>query len=293
MTRSVYKRNRHLLSLKDRQDVSLMLLKMLHGFCVQNNIRYSLAYGTLIGAVRHKGFIPWDDDIDVMMLRPDYERFCATFKVEGASLHCHQNKPDCFIGFARICDDVYTNSIKNSWLCGGGHTGVWIDIFPVDNVEDDPVTYDQHYRQMQFLHGDIYKYRARLNGIYKTNKLRTNILAAFLTLPPFHQILKKKAIRFVDKYINEMKRVPFGTTGHYSQLAIPGSGSKNYLDIEWFSDFILLDFEDSKFYVMKGYDAVLRSAYGDYMQLPPEDQRTPLHEYQFFYWKGEPGIKYE
>lgn len=280
-------KNRHLLSLKDRQDVSLMLLKKLHDFCVRNNILYSLAYGTLIGAVRHKGFIPWDDDIDVMMLRPDYERFCTTFSSKGTSLHCHQNEPGCFIGFARICDDVYTNSIKNSWLCGGGYTGVWIDIFPVDSVEDDLLTYEQHYHDMQKLHGELYKYRARLNGIYKTNKLKTNILAAILTLPPFHQILKKKAIQFVDNYIQEMTRVPLNSTHHYSQLAIPGSGSKNYLDSDLFSHFVLLDFEDSKFYVMEGYDSVLRNAYGNYMQLPPEDQRKPLHEYQFFYWKKE------
>ena len=275
------------LSLKDKQDVSLYLLKKLHAFCEDNDIHYSLAYGTLIGAVRHKGFIPWDDDIDVLMLRPDFDRFCASFKMEGLSLHCHQNDPGCFIGFARICDDVYTRSIKNSWLCGGGYTGMWIDVFPVDSVEDDPDEYLAHYYKMQELHTGTYKYRARLNGIYKTNNFKANVLASILKLWPFHQIYKKKAVQYMDNFIKEIKRIPFGTTGHYSQLAIPGTGSKNYLKTEYFDDFVLLDFEGLKFYAMKDYDTDLRLAFGDYMQLPPEDQRTPLHEFQFFYWKKE------
>lgn len=288
MKLSVNNKSRIPLSLKDRQNVSLMLLNKLHQFCVANDIKYSLAYGTLIGAIRHKGFIPWDDDIDVMMLRPDYERFCDTYRSEGTSLYCFQNNHECFIGFARICDDVYTNSIKNSWLCGGGFTGVWIDIFPVDSVEDNSDEYKAHYLLMQEYHGISYKYRARLNGVYKTNKFRTNLLASIMKLPPFHQIYKKKAISFMNKYVAQIKRVPFGSTDHYSQLAIPGTGSKNYLKAEWFNEFVLVEFEDYQYYVMAGFDQVLRCAYGDYMQLPPEDQRTPLHEYQFFYWKDRP-----
>lgn len=285
MTRLTPTKSQLLLTLKDRQNVSLMLLKKLHEFCVANDIMYSLAYGTLIGAIRHKGFIPWDDDIDVMMLRPDYERFCATYKSEGTSLYCFQNNPECFIGFARICDDIYTNSSKNSWLCGGAFSGVWIDIFPIDSVEDDPDEYMEHYRLMQDYHVKSYKYRARLSGFDKTNKFRTNVLASVMKLPPFYQIYKKKAIAFMNEFVGQIKRVPFGTTGHYSQLAIPGAGSKNYLKPEWFDNFVQVDFEDGRFYVMEGYDPVLCCAFGDYMQLPPEDQRTPLHESQHFFWK--------
>lgn len=289
MKLSVYNKSRIPLSLKDRQNVSLLLLKKLHQFCIANDIKYSLAYGTLIGAIRHKGFIPWDDDIDVMMLRPDYDRFCATYHSEGTSLYCFQNNPECFIGFARICDDVYTYSVKNSWLCGGGFTGVWIDIFPVDSVEDDQDEYLAHYHLMQSYQGNSYKYRARLNGVYKTNKFRTNLLASVMKFPPLHQIYKKKAIIFMNEFVKQIKRIPFGSTNHFSQLAIPGTGSKNYLNVEWFKEFILVDFEDSQFYVMEGFDPVLRSAYGDYMQLPPEDQRAPLHDFQFFFWKDKPG----
>ena len=93
------------LSLDEIKSNSLQILKLVHDFCVANNIKYSLAYGTLLGAVRHKGYIPWDDDIDIMMTRPEYERFCNTFKMKGLSLHRHQNDPDCYILFARVCDE--------------------------------------------------------------------------------------------------------------------------------------------------------------------------------------------
>lgn len=275
------------LSLKDKQDVSLYLLKILHSFCVENDIHYSLAYGTLIGAVRHKGFIPWDDDIDVLMLRPDYERFCATFKAEGVSLYCHQNNPECFVAYARICDDIYTASSKNSWLCGGGRTGMWIDVFPVDSVPDDEDEYLALYRKTQQTYVKSFKLRAYMNGYDKSSTLKCNIVATILSIWPFHQIMKRYTSRFIDSHIHDISAIPFGSTNHYSQLAIPGTGSKNYLKTDFFRDYVLLDFEGLKFYAMKDYDADLRCAFGDYMQLPPEDQRVPLHESQFFYWKKE------
>ncbi|MBQ7239602.1 MAG: LicD family protein, partial [Bacteroidales bacterium] len=128
------------LTLKELQGVSLDLLVSLHDFCVKNKVNYSIAYGTLIGALRHKGFIPWDDDIDVMMPRPDYERFCKSYKSDRYRLIYYGNDKTALAGFARLVDCQKTNyKTERPWTMQ--KSGVWIDIFPIDGVEKDEKEY--------------------------------------------------------------------------------------------------------------------------------------------------------
>ena len=122
---------------KEVQQVSLDILRDVHTFCVQNGIRYSLQGGSLLGAIRHEGFIPWDDDIDIIMPRPDYERFCSSYKSsKNYKLICKGNDV-CYLLFARVCDmeNTYVNSDLCPWT--NQKTGVWIDVFPADGAEDD------------------------------------------------------------------------------------------------------------------------------------------------------------
>ena len=101
------------LELADIQKLSLGILKDVHDFCMSHGITYSLAYGTMLGAVRHKGFIPWDDDIDIVMPRPDYERFKKSFKSQcGNALVTEQ---ESYIAFSRVCDTRHTVASKSLW----------------------------------------------------------------------------------------------------------------------------------------------------------------------------------
>ena len=141
------------LTLKELQQLSLEILKDVADFCEKNGIRYSLGYGTLLGAVRHKGFIPWDDDVDLMMLREDYEKFRTIYKSDKYTFFDSRNTPDCYIAFGRVCDTERTLAASSiPWV--RKDVGVWIDIFPIDRVPDDIETfrrlYDSLYLLMKF-----------------------------------------------------------------------------------------------------------------------------------------------
>lgn len=274
------------LSLKELQSCSFRILEQVHSFCVANSIRYSLAYGTLLGAVRHNGFIPWDDDIDIMMTRPEYERFCRTFKVDGLALHRHQNDPDCFIMFARVCDTVNTLSSKDSWRYGGGNTGVWIDIFPVDGIEDDENACRLRFQKAQFYFLKLFRYRAYLLGPTKENSFKLNCFTLLLKIWPFSAIMKNKACQFVDEAVRFHTEIPFGKTEHCALISLLGPGGARPLNVSLFDSYVLMPFENSEFYCVQGFDILLKSWYGDYMKLPPESERVQTHsKWHRFYWK--------
>lgn len=125
------------MSLRDIQEVSLDILKDVHAFCVKHNINYTLFGGSMIGAIRHGAIIPWDDDIDIAMPRPDYERFiheyvsASGYKLFAPELH------NCFLGFARVSEmkKTYVNCGRLKWT--NEITGCWIDIFPLDAAPDN------------------------------------------------------------------------------------------------------------------------------------------------------------
>ena len=135
------------MTLQDIQSFSLEILKVVDKFCKENNITYFLAYGTLLGAVRHKGFIPWDDDIDILLPRPDYERLLKTFNVPGFKVF-DASDPNMLLPYSRICDTTRTLVKTTSpWYKGTIQSGMWIDLFPLDAVSDDPEEFKTQYKR--------------------------------------------------------------------------------------------------------------------------------------------------
>ena len=118
------------------KQIQLDMLKDIHAFCVEHDIRYSLAFGTLLGAVRHKGYIPWDDDVDIMMPREDYNRFIRSYGNNIYRIADMSVNPDYGLPFAKV-EDVLTVIEEN--VEGGSVFGIYIDVFPVDYIPDNMI----------------------------------------------------------------------------------------------------------------------------------------------------------
>lgn len=268
------------MSLKDIQNVSLEILKDVHDFCVNNNIRYSLAYGTLIGAVRHQGFIPWDDDIDIFMPRPDYERFCKLYKSGTYKLISSYDK-DSYLAFSRVCEMEKTMVVEFvPWA--NQDTGVWIDIFPLDGAEENKQEFDARYIEARKLWRLVYMNR----GARKS-------FSSGLTLVQIAKLIVKKVLwangvflkKNLHKFNNIIQKYRFEECKHWGQMTCCDNGTDEYNLTAAFDDIVLANFEQYEFCIIKDYDAVLKSQYNDYMQLPPIEKRIPKQSDIVFYWK--------
>lgn len=259
------------IKLDELRTIQLDLLKKTADFCEENGIRYFLCGGSLIGAIRHKGFIPWDDDIDIAMPRPDYDRFVKTFNqpdnyYQVVSL---DTNPDYAYCFAKVYDN---RTIMKELHYPGDSFGVFIDVFPADGVNNV-----SQIRKIMMLHKFLNTKRAN----YYNRTIVKKIINTFgkLLLLPFsaHQIAT-----WMD---NEARRYALGSVPMAGVIANP-LGVGEMVDKSVFDSEVYREFEGREYRVPIGYDAWLRSVYGDYMQLPPEEHRVTHHTFKAW-WKDD------
>lgn len=251
------------------QKTELTILDTVDQFCKNNKIEYSLSYGTLIGAVRHKGFIPWDDDIDLMMRRDEYERFIRAWNnnpPEGYFLQTDMTDPKYGNNFLKIRKNNTTFIQSEKEKTCGYHTGIFIDIFPVDRVAPKGLSRKIQYRfcQISMLMTRNHKSRKKgLSGIVET---------ILLSLPSSLKImLKNYSYKQKTKWNNsDINGLPFFWNGTMH-------GAITYFQPDLFDSYIELPFEGHYYKAFKCYDSFLKGYFGDYMQLPPENKRVSHH----------------
>ncbi|MDI9550374.1 MAG: LicD family protein [Bacteroidales bacterium] len=252
----------------DRRQIQLTLLEILKdvdAFCRASGIRYSLAYGTLLGAVRHKGFIPWDDDIDLLMPRPDFERFLATYgKEPGARYQCLFNargKKINFVNFFAKVHDTKTLSIE-SRMRKSHRFGLSIDLFPVDGKPDDRKALLRHEKRLGHCAHQILLKQRPFFPLSFHNPLPAMIEAHLHSLDG----LLRRCMKLMKEY-------DFSTSRLCGSAPIGSNGLKEVYERELFEEYIELEFEGCRFLAFSRWDEYLRQQFGDYMQLPPENQR--------------------
>lgn len=266
------------IDIKSIQKIEVEILLEFDRICQKYDLKYQLYAGTLIGAVRHKGFIPWDDDIDVCMLRADYNKFL--------SLVDHELKDDYFFQSYQT-DLAYLNKFakirKNKTLFVersvkdlAMHRGIYIDIFALDNIDYDSLKGKYQLFLLRAIDSFL-KYRLRnryqsLRPGFKRSKAKLKYY--LIQLIPISRLTMERRILKIMTRFNHKK------TKYVADLANPSKGvlEKFMVRRQVVDDSIDCDFEGYRFPIPRAYDEVLTNAYGDYMTLPDEDDRVSHHD---------------
>lgn len=258
------------LDLREAQMVMVDILKCVHELCEKHGLRYFLDAGTLIGAVRHKGFIPWDDDVDIGMLREDYNRFLEIAKKElPKHLFLQTFETDEYY-------DVYPCPCKvrcNNTLLfekdaknenNKMHNGIYIDVFPYDSLPKSKLM----YKIQRTISYNILKSFKRIRDIPDKLSFKNKITFTFyrLVVKMFPNKRRLKLFEFLIKWNNpKSEYMGYGVDTYWSEYIYKKS---DYFDLD------KLEFEGQSFYCPKNYDTILTQLYGDYMTMPKEEDRV-------------------
>ena len=265
------------ISLEELKDIQARMTKQVHDFCEENGLRYYVFYGTLIGAIRHKGYIPWDDDIDLAMPRPDYDRFLKTFNGAYPDLEvlAPELDPGFYAPYANVCLKG-TRLVEQNRRHHGREMGVKIDIFPIDGAPEDDAEYANLRKRLLRLKFLLFYKNVALSR-YKDDKvLWIKTLAWKIMLLPL-------SVRAIQHHIHRLAVANDFETSKYSDELVFISIYSKRLPKRVYANCIDVDFEGYRLKAPRDYDEFLRSIYGDYMQLPPEAERNPYHGFRA-YW---------
>ena len=266
-------------SLDEIKRIGLQGLQTFDRFCRENDLKYSLAAGTMLGAVRHKGFIPWDDDVDIYMDRVEYDKFICLIK-QGKKLDnmnfevCLPEKKNYPYPFVKIINNktvVYEKNIKKEYSLG-----VWLDIFPLDYCGETKKEAEKIYSYM----GKNSRKLMQLIMHYEEKNIIAYLKNCYIWV--FRNIIKGNYLIYKKQKLSYQ----FPCKTKYKGLLIwpylqAGKLCDVYLD-EWFQEYEEIEFEGDMYMVFSCYKEILQKRYGDYMQLPPKEAQVS-HAFEAYY----------
>lgn len=253
--------------IKQVWQVEQEILDVIHEVCTKHNLRYTLAYGTLLGAVRHRGFIPWDDDIDLIMPRDDYEKLLSIWNScapEGYILQNIRTNPDYTNTFSKVRKNHTTFLQDEAETAKLYHKGIFVDIFPADHVADKKLSNTAQYIacavNLLFTRG----YKSGSGGIIGIFE------SILLALPKrIRPTVRKWSENIIRKWNNNDQL----------QWFVPSTieFARHYYPANLFDNMKTIGFCEKNYSCVSDPDSFLRADYGDYMQLPPEGERVWKH----------------
>lgn len=266
------------ISVEELKMLQLKILDSIDDFCKKNEIQYFLFSGTLIGAVRHKGYIPWDDDVDICMKRKDYDRFFAEFnqqRQDTLKAISTETEKDYYLASGKVIDTATVIEEENNYAMP---IGVYVDVFPMDYLPAD----DKKLKQLNH-RIDIYRKMLVLKSVPVSDRRSTVKnwvlkVSSFLLKPISMQHLISKIAKLATSYNDD------ATCNRIADISVFTYGMNEVFPCEDFAEAVELEFEGKKYSAPKNYKHVLSNMYGDYMKLPPEEKQVSHHHFTA-YWK--------
>lgn len=277
---------------EEQKQIALAILKNIADFCENRGLRYYLAYGTMLGAIRHKGFIPWDDDIDIMMPRDDYNKFLDDYNGYNEIYSVYSiEKDDTYPYTMAKVFDQRTKLIDFTLWKQYPYAGVFVDIFPIDGLPSKINEQEKLFNHQQFLnlliHGSCMKYTYSHHYVdskdsYSKIKALIRTCLKFAAITLMHPLPTKKLVKKINL---DASRYSFETSDNVSVLIDCASGNKReVLPREIFKNPRSYQFEQYQFNGISNYDFYLTHLFHNYMEMPPENRRLPHHNFKV-YWR--------